>query len=236
MPATSSTAALFETLNAIKNHKSPHDFYTAWKQLFGSRDNLSVLRELGLLFPLVENAALEASSFGNGLTGQSTKHWRTQVLTSITGATAHNNWEKFRSGIDVHTLGYLELQANLVGNINSDQPISEEGLGEALEQLKAALLQIGQSSLSVEVKAILLRRIRELIAAIEDYRFIGNPALFDHFKAASFDISAAKADNPEVSKIDGLDKGLSILANAISVASSVKGLAKPALKLLGIES
>ncbi|HFT6991826.1 TPA: hypothetical protein ACGRQA_001132 [Stenotrophomonas maltophilia] len=236
MTATSSTAALFEILSKIKSHRSGGDFYTAWRQLFDTPDNNSVLRELGLLFPMVESATLEASSAAIGFSGRSTNHWRTQVLSAITSATGHNNWEQFRNGIDSHTLGYLELQANLVQNISADQPLSEEKLGEALDQLRNALTQIGLSTLAIEVKAILLRRIRELISAIEDYRFTGNPALFDHFKVASFDIAAAKSGTPEVSSIDGLDKGLSILANAIAVASSVKLLTKPALKLLGIES
>lgn len=236
MPGTSASAALFEILSKIYSHRSGADFYTGWRQLFDSADNDSVLRELGLLFPMVECATLEASSAAIGFSGRSTSYWRTQVLSAITSATGHNTWEQFRSAIDSHTLGYLELQANLVHNISADQPLSEEILIEALDQLRNALTQIGLSTLPKEVKAVLLRRIRELISAIEDYQFTGNSALFDHFKIASFDIAAAKAGSPEVSSIDSLDKGLSILANAIAVASSVKILTKPALKLLGIES
>lgn len=236
MPATSSTAALFEILSKIKSYRSGTDFYSGWRQLFGTANNDSVLRELGLLFPMVESATLEASSAASGFSGRSTGHWRTQVLSAITSATGHNSWEQFRNGIDSHTLGYLELQASLVHIISADQPLSEEELGEALDHLKGALTQIGLSTLPVEVKTILLRRIRELVSAIEDYRFTGNSALFDHFKVASFDIAAARAGSPEISSIDGLDKGLSILANAIAISSSVKILTRPALKLLGIES
>lgn len=236
MSTTSSTEALFQIITKINKYKSSNDFYSAWRQIFSSKDNLEVLREVGLLFSLVDSAAKEADSFTSGFSGRSTTHWRNQILTALTTVSAHNSWEKFRTSIDSHSIGYLELQANLVGGRLSDLSVSDEKLGEALVHLNAAIGEVGSSSLSSEVKLLLLRRLRELIAAIEDYGFTGNPALFDQLKATTFDLAAVRTINPEINEIDELEKGLSILANAMAVASSLKGLAKPALKLLGIES
>ncbi|KEZ97087.1 MULTISPECIES: hypothetical protein [Xanthomonas] len=232
--SASSTSSLYEILVKITGHRSGVDFYTGWKQIFPSVDNNDVLRQIGLIYQLTDSAKQEIESIASKVSARSTNHWRTQILAALTNPGTH--WEGFRKAFDDHTLSYLELQATLIEGKLSDSPISIEILTEALDNLREAIRLLVESEIPREQKIQLVRQLRELVAAIEDYEFVGNPGVFSKFKATTFDLAAVKTIDKNFPKIDELEKGLSIIANAIAISSSLKGLAKPALKLLGIEA
>lgn len=231
---SSSTHSLLELLEEIKAHAHPGSVFDGWSALFSVNDPIEARRQIGLLFVLAQNSA-EEISLADPTQRPSVEHWRSQLLSSLTNISPQTPWKAFKGSIDAHSINYLRLQARLVSLSYAEQEISHEALSEAEKLLNEAISEIGASDLPPEIKLTLVRRIRSLISAIQDYKFTGNSAVFDQLKAAVFDLAATQQKEGSTSVGTKFAAGLSILANAATVATSAKDLLKPALKLLGVE-
>lgn len=206
-------------------------FIDGWKRLFRVNDSLEAYRKVGLLYQLIDSSAQEVL-VSDQTQVDSVNHWRAQLYKGLNSGPT-KNWLEFLSCIDAHTINYLRMQASLVHLTNSDNQIEPQELLKARNMLDEAILEIKESGLSEPTKIAVIRRLRSIMAAIDDYSICGNEAVFDQFKATIFDLAA----NTEVSE-KGIGKKLSeaiaVLANLVTSATGLQQLASPALKLLGI--
>lgn len=231
MSKDSATNHLLTIATAARNLSIDRPFIDGWKILFDISDTTEAYRKIGLVYKLIDVAAQEVLvSHPEQL--EAVNHWRSQLYTGMQ-ATSAGNWLHFIKYIDVHSINYLRLQASLVHLTIGEMQVDRDDLIEAKNLLIQAIDEIGASHLGDQTKIMLIKRIRCLITAIEDYWITGNDAIFDQFKATVYDL-AANSEIREKGLGEKLSQAAEILANVVTSASGIQQLIAPTLKLLGI--
>jgi len=225
------TNHLLKIVIAARESRVNVSFIDGWKRIFGEAELLEVHRKIGLLYKLIDAAAQEVLIVDPDQT-EAVDHWRRQLYSGLSVA-ATKNWMDFHGYLDTHTINYLKMQATLVHLRNGDSDIDHEELLRAKSLLLEAINEITESTLSDQSKLAIIRRIRTLIASIDDYSLTGNDAVFDQFKSAIYEI----ATNQEVrEKGPGtkFSQAAEVLANILTSATGIQQLVGPTLKFLGL--
>ncbi len=202
-----------------------------WKTLFNVTHDHEVPEKLGALLVLAGDAARQVIELHPDCT-DGVNYWRSRIAAALTVSTLHSPWNEFFKYIDSHSISYLKMQAKLVNGERGTVLLDDSRLKSSHGALRTALDEIASSSLSPEAKLVLLDRVRSLIAAIENYEIVGQQAIFDLLKATAFDLGALKEAGQDVSGSKSLKEGLSILADLMTVASTIPVLGPPALALI----
>ncbi|EKT4088135.1 TPA: hypothetical protein UMF74_002257 [Stenotrophomonas maltophilia] len=202
-----------------------------WKVLFGIDHDHEVPEHIGALLSLSGEAARQIVELHPDCTA-GVDHWRSRLTAAMSMATLQSSWNDFFKHVDSHSITYLKMQAKLVNGERRTAKLDGDRLDHALSALRTSLDDIVASELAPEAKIILLERIRSLIAAIENYGIVGQEAIFDLLKATAFDISTLKDAGETMPNSNALREGLSILADLMTVASSIPAIAPPALALI----
>ena len=154
---------------------------TAWEQLLDvpSTNKPLLFKRLGSIMTL----PLQVESIVINTVEKSQSQLYLQWLKPITKAFTHQNlsstWETFSMHIDQHTINYLTMTRDIL------QFKSPEGTLaiEELEKLKSDFLElekeIMQADMPLELQKFILKRIKEILNAISEYKINGLEPLID---------------------------------------------------------
>ncbi|WP_447595916.1 hypothetical protein [Stenotrophomonas rhizophila] len=202
-----------------------------WKTLFNVTHDYEVPEKLGAMLVLAGDAARQVIELHPDCT-DGVNYWRSRLATALTVSTFQSPWNEFFKYIDSHSISYLKMQAKLVNGERRTIPLDDSRLKSSRDALRMALDEIALSDLSAEAKLVLMDRVRSLIVAIENYAFFGQQAIFDLLKATAFDLGVLKEAGQDASESKSLREGLSILADLMTVASTIPVFGPPALALI----
>jgi len=157
-------------------------------------------------------------------------YWLTQIGQAFEKQHLHEPWQSFIGHIDGHSLNYLKVHAKLINGGKQLKVLELDTLMQAREELADLLTAVLEdAALEIEVRQALVRNLRGLIGAIEEYKLTGSAAVFDSISVVYgqtfFDPkyrSALNADTPIGSKLNSIVSGL---ANAMTVILGVAPLA-----------
>lgn len=222
---------LLRLLEKAKGHPDTTPSVRVWKSVFELANDADVPGRFGQLLVLAETAASDILEIDSSCS-DAVSYWKGQILNAMSATTLHSPWKDFSKFIDTHTLQYLNLQARLLNASHTTFQLDREKLGRARDSLWEALESIRESDLPLPAKQILIKRISELISAIDDYVITGQEGVFDAFKLAAVDLRDELAAHPDIAGKSKLREGLSIIADLMTVATATAALSGPALKLL----
>jgi hypothetical protein len=223
---------LNEIMLAAKSIRYDATYIAGWGKIFGENNRAEICRKIGLVQQLVERAAEEAIEI---TPSQKTNvaHWHSQIARALFDTEKGSQWQHFLARIDNHSFGYLSAQAELCAIIIKPVRIDAEKISEASSLLRQAIEEIRSSDLSSDVKMSLVRRIRAMADALDDYIITGDDAIFDEFKITLIDLSAATDKNIDIPAKSKIREGLAIVSDLMSTAGGLATLAPPIAGLLG---
>lgn len=104
-------------------------------------------------------------------------------LAPINKAFMHQNlsagWDTFSNHIDGHTINYLSMTTDML-NLQSPEATIEDA---KLKKLKTDFLniekEINELDLDIDLKTFMMKRIKDIINAIDEYKFNGIEPLMD---------------------------------------------------------
>ncbi|WP_288841728.1 hypothetical protein [uncultured Deefgea sp.] len=208
----------------------------AWQELLNVEDNESLL--MSRLGKVMELPELTIQALQDNFPSQrdSWTYWSTQVNSGFKAQNINDNWATFINHIDSHSINYLRSSADLLQTKSSVKILDDETLRDIREKLNTIYLEIAESSLADEVKVYLVRKLRQLISSIDEYKIIGVAALLN-----SIDSTIGHAYlNPEYKNFlrdtelgKKLLDTLASMANVVTVAVGLPQLTFALAPLLG---
>ena len=227
----SATSHLHKIAVSAKDLEHSGTILQGWKRIFGDVPNMEVQRKIGLLYSLIDAAAQEVLEVDPEQLG-AVNHWRSQLYAGLS-VTSSKSWNEFRANIDSHTINYLKIQSSLVHVTIPEEEVDYEDLMKARALLLEAIEEIRASEISSEVKLRMIRKIRKIVAAIDDYKLTGNEEVFNQFKSAIYDAAASE----EICKTglgEKFAQAAEVLANIVACATGIQQLAAPTFKLISL--
>jgi len=104
-------------------------------------------------------------------------------LSPINNAFTHQNlsaqWETFIKYIDQHTINYLSMTTDML-NLQKPEPTLKD---DQLTELKTNFIdiekEINESDLDIDLKNFMLKRIKDILNALDEYKFNGIEPISD---------------------------------------------------------
>jgi hypothetical protein len=111
------------------------------------------------------------------------------------------------------------MQVRIASAISNLKIINKEKFIKAKECLESAISEIKDSNLSVQIKTLTIKRIGDIIFAIENYEITGQDEVFDRLKLAIVDLKDEflKEDLPGKKK---MKEGISLIADLIQIGTA----------------
>jgi hypothetical protein len=112
-------------------------------------------------------------------------HWESTVNAAFMVQNMHGHWETFNKNIDDHTINYLRLSSELLQARTNTKRVVDDELKEVRSRLDAVLQEVLASEQPDEVKAYLVRNLRKIITALDEYKLTGALAVLDAVEIAT---------------------------------------------------
>jgi hypothetical protein len=207
----------------------------AWGSLLDASGNSALL--MSRLGKLMELPALIIESLKDNYPnrGNTWAHWEVQVNRAFTTQNLDGHWETFINHIDGTSLTLLRLSSDLIEAKSPQETLSEEGLAGLRLKLTELAEDILASDLDHDLKKYLVRALRRLVNAIDEYQITGGAEILDAVEATIGHAAVSPAYR-EFMKDNDLGAKfvmtLSLMANAVTVAPALKELASSVAGLL----
>ena len=146
-------------------------------------DEALLMSRVGKVMELTQ-LAVEAIRDASPETGDSWSHWAIQVNAAFMVQNMHATWDTFIGNIDSHTISYLRISSSLLQARSNTKLIAGSELASVRSTLEALITEVLESSESAEVKRYLLRSIRQIVSAIDEYRLGGALPVLDAIESA----------------------------------------------------
>ncbi len=228
---SSAVIRLYEIMLQTQKIKHEDGYITGWTKIFGAKNREDAWRKVGRLHELVESAAVEAMEISPS-EEKNIRYWKEQISSALWASHKNSHWGQFATYIDQHTLGYLSSQATICRFKINHPKIDIEKIKEASNLLNEAIKEISQSDLDSKIKLNLIRHIRLLSNALDDYVITGDEEIFDHFLVTALNISNAIEDEIAVPSQLKLREGLSIVSELVSAMDDATSLLSGPIKSL----
>lgn len=227
---------LVTILDAGKKINSDSPCKAAWADLLGvDRNSHELLARMAKVMEL-PSLAFQALTDADPSEAQNCSHWRAQLNTAFSLQNLSSNWHSFIGHIDNHSTTYLKMHAKILDMGSNRSAIDPTELGKVRAELEDILTEVLVSEeIAQAPKNYLVRNLRKLITAIDEFRLTGSEGIFDAIEVivghAAFDQDYKESlkKNATGSKLADC---LQTLANLVTVAQGYKELAAPIATLL----
>lgn len=200
----------------------------AWGKLLDTRGNNSLL--MSRIGKLMELPALIIQALKEGYPnrGKTWAHWEAQVNTAFTTQNLNATWESFIIHIDDMSLNILRLSSDLIEVKFPQNTLSDEDLAGLRLKINELTEEILASDVGDDLKQYLVRALRRLVNAIDEYQITGATGIVEAVEVA-IGHAAMSSEYREFLNDSALGAKfvtvLSVMANAVTVAPALTELA-----------
>lgn len=151
----------------------------AWNELMGTTESQAqLISRLGKVMELPE-LAVQSLKDEFPHQSQTWAHWEPQVNNAFMVQNLNATWDSFISHIDVHTINYLRLSADLLQSKTNIRLITDDEIRSAREKIDSIYIEVINSNIPEDIKKYLIRNLRKLLVAIDEYRITGALEVLD---------------------------------------------------------
>ncbi|WP_146135127.1 hypothetical protein [Neisseria iguanae] len=213
---------------------------TVWREILEAEDDIGALIKLGKVASLPDEIESFLNTYAPDLIDDGFYHWSRTIKTALIRQNLNEMWGIFLNRIDVHSINYLKMTANIIEIYNSGKkPLDKEQTDDLIEKSNGLIELIKQEpSLNENSKLHLTKYLNKLIEALHEYHITGNQEIFyilEGLMGHSFiDEDYAKILNGQSENSLGkkIADFISFTANLISVTAGVPILAEAIKTLL----
>ncbi|MCZ8411660.1 hypothetical protein O9649_28100 [Achromobacter dolens] len=149
-------------------------------------------------------------------------YWQRQLDTAFSRQNLTEGWHTFIDHIDGHTINYLKGHAKLLNGGKQLKELDLDTLGMVRDELAELLMEVLQDeSLPAPVRQALVRNLRAIITALEEYKLTGSAGVFDSisilYGQALFDTAYRQSIKTNTRFGERLTSILSGLANSMTI-------------------
>jgi hypothetical protein len=180
MTNNTSASRLLNILKQAKSISHTTQSKSAWNQILKIQNNDSLLfKKLGHIMMLPEQIKDDINSIEDIKNKSLYLNWKKSVNTAFLNQNLSGQWSSFVQHIDAHTLDYLELTANTLNDKKPEAELSTEELDKIKKDFLEIEDEIKKSSMESKLKKFILKKILDIILAIDDYSIQGISPLED---------------------------------------------------------
>lgn len=154
----------------------------AWRTVLDvdNGDVSLLLDRLGPLMRLPQEVRAAVVELGDKVSPELLLRWVPQVERSFASTNLDVPWDHFRKNLSRDTLLAVEFCADQLQRLAPEQVIDEDEIAGFLTRVRELQDEVSASTeLDEELRQFLMRHLRALEYALQDYRFRGTPALRD---------------------------------------------------------
>lgn len=139
----------------------------------------------------------------------------------------HSQWQTFMANIDTHTVNYLRLAASLLHVKLGTVMCSDEQVAAVRQRVQEALDALLNADIPPQLKAQVVRQIKRILDALDEYRIGGSEALLAAAEQACghavFD-SEYRAFLKENTVGKAVAGAIGVVANLVTIATGAKDI------------
>jgi len=106
-------------------------------------------------------------------------NWLTPINNAFIHQNLSANWDTFAKYIDDHTINYLTMTTDMLSLQSPEATINDNELKKLKKDFLDIEKEINELDLDMELKNFMLKRIKDIINAIDEYKFNGIEPLMD---------------------------------------------------------
>lgn len=164
-------------------------------------------------------------------------HWVSKVNAGFTNQNFHGQWASFIDQIDNHTISYLSHSAMLLEAKSKTKIIGADDLASFKASFNELIEEVFNADQPKELKFFVIKNLRKIIEAIDDYRLTGSLPLIEAMDATIGHCAFNKAYKDFMFKDPigtRIGNALQTIANVATVATGYVQLAPVAGTTLAI--
>ncbi|MDA3140235.1 hypothetical protein [Vibrio metschnikovii] len=172
-------ARLLKILELGKTYNVEANCKNSWKQLLAVQgdSNSELMSKLGKVMDLPQEAISLLEILGEGDIDMHA-HWVDQVSRGFMEQNLNSKWQTFINHIDDHSIRYLKMCARVLDVQSKESLLSAEQLGEIRAEIMEVLNTVRGSSLEISIKQFLIRKLHQILVAIDEYDITGSVPIF----------------------------------------------------------
>jgi len=145
-------------------------------------------------------------------------YWSSKVNTAFMQQNLNGQWKDFIAHIDEHTISFLNMSTDLLDNKSSTQLMNENDIKDIRTKIDALLLEAIDLDLDPEFKRYIVRYLKKIITAIDEYQISGAIPISEAIEGA---FGHAFVDENYRSNMSETDFGSKVVSTLGAVASIV---------------
>ena len=163
------------------------------------------------------------------------EHWQSKLSTAFESQSLNEGWASFFRHIDQTSFTMLKATETLIETKLKIQSLAEEKTVEISSSLHALIEEVSNSSINEDLKFFVIRKIREIIVCIDEYKLTGVMPILDAVDSAvghgitNKEFADFISTEPTGTKFRDI---LVDVANLVTSASGIVTIASEAIKLL----
>lgn len=199
----------------------------AWEELLAVQGNSALLMSrLSKVMALPQSIVVEIQN-AFPTHGNTWSHWEGQVSAAFMVQNMHGDWGTFINHIDAHTFTYLKLASELLNSASKAYLHESQNIASVHEKVRHILGDVLVSDLPPALKLQVVRCLRKILDALDEYRITGGVAVLE---AAEVALGHSSLDSEYRSFLTDTELGRQVL-DGISAAANLLtiSLSMPAL-------
>ena len=223
MPTDNPAARLHEILRRGKAIKKDVPCLGAWMTLLGTQNREEVHARVGAVMGLPE--AVKQAIALHLPEDDISDHWANVLNNAFTNQHMAGQWASFIGQVDDTTIHFVGMIAKLLNREVSVQVLTDDKLAELAAGIEGLRSTVLEADLDRDTTRYLLRQLRRLKKAIDEYHITGGEPILDSVEVV---LGRVVCDPPFREKMkdkgQAIVEGLAILANAVTVATGMAPL------------
>jgi len=151
-------------------------------------------------------------------------HWSTTVNNGFMQQNLNGAWKEFIAHIDSHTISYLSMSADLLDMKSSTQLMNDSDIKSIRSKAEELLNEAIDANLDPEFKKYVVRYLKKIVSAIDEYRVSGAIPISESIECAFGHAFVDEKYRKNISTTDFGSKFVSVLGAMASVVTIAVGL------------
>ena len=152
------------------------------------------------------------------------KYWSNKVNTAFMQQNLNGQWKDFIVHIDEHTISSLNMCTDLLDNKSSTQLMALDEIKNIREKINTLLLEAINLDLDPEFKRYIVRYLKKIITAIDEYQLSGAIPISEAIEGAFGHAFVDENYRNNMSETEFGSKVVSVLGAVASIVTIAVGL------------